>query len=486
MNLSKNGRLISSLRKAKGMTQKQVADMLGVLPKTVSKWETGHGFPDVSTVSDLAKILGVSSDTILSGNLNPNTEEVGNMKKTKFYVCPNCGAVLQGTGECSVVCCGKSLEPLMAAKADNEHEITVSQIENDYYITFEHEMTKEHYIGFIAYVTYDRVLLVRLYPEQDSAVRFSKMYGGNFYYYCNKHGFFEYRIERKKQKISEKKGSLTSLMSAFARAYHFENSKKPVFSDSVARQMFADAEYEQMKNYIKKSNENIKEYVNEQLAPTPIARARFCEDSLETAVKTGTQQYVILGCGLDTFSQRNKNDLLNIFEIDREETIDDKKRRIERAGLKFPDNVELISADLSKEKINEVLVNNGFDRNKKTLFSCLGLLYYMTFDEIEKLLSEISQIAAEGSTVVFDFADNHLFSSDIPRVKEMLKMAEESKEPMKACFSFGELEKLLEAHNFLIYEHLNDNEIQNKYFKSCDNELTAFEHINLILAVLKK
>ena len=194
MNLSKNGRLISSLRKAKGMTQKQVADMLGVLPKTVSKWETGHGFPDVSTVSDLAKILGVSSDTILSGNLNPNTEEVGNMKKTKFYVCPNCGAVLQGTGECSVVCCGKPLEPLMAAKADNEHEITVSQIENDYYITFEHEMTKEHFIQFAAYVTFDRVLVIRLYPQQDPSVTFPKMYGGKFYYYCNKHGLFEGKI----------------------------------------------------------------------------------------------------------------------------------------------------------------------------------------------------------------------------------------------------------------------------------------------------
>lgn len=88
MDLIKFGKLLCDLRKAKGLTQKQVADNLGILPKTVSKWETGHGFPDVSVVSSLADILGVSERTLLFGNLTQNIQEVGNMKKTKFYVCP--------------------------------------------------------------------------------------------------------------------------------------------------------------------------------------------------------------------------------------------------------------------------------------------------------------------------------------------------------------------------------------------------------------
>lgn len=191
MDLSKNGKLLCDLRKAKGMTQKQVADRLGVLPKTVSKWETGHGFPDVSTVSALADILGVSERTVLSGNLELNTEEAGNMKKIKFYVCPCCGSFTQGTGSSQVICCGKQLEPLKAAAADDEHAARISEIEDDYYIEFNHEMTKEHYISFAAYVRFDRVLTVKLYPEQDPAVRFPKMYGGKIYYYCNKHGLFE-------------------------------------------------------------------------------------------------------------------------------------------------------------------------------------------------------------------------------------------------------------------------------------------------------
>lgn len=195
MDLSKNGRLLYALRKSKGMTQKQVADKLNICAKTVSKWETGHGFPDVSAVSALAEILGVSSDTILSGSLIKNTEDVGNMKRTKFYVCPHCGAVMQGTGECNVVCCGKQLMSLKAAQADEEHAIKVSEVENDYFITFNHEMTKEHFISFIAYVTFDRALILKLYPEQESSARFPKMYGGRLYYYCNKHGLFKYEPE---------------------------------------------------------------------------------------------------------------------------------------------------------------------------------------------------------------------------------------------------------------------------------------------------
>ena len=197
MDLNKNGKLLCDLRKSKGMTQKQVAEKLGIMPKTVSKWETGHGFPDVSTVSLLAEILGVSEKTILSGEMSQNMEESGNMKRTKFYVCPHCGSFMQATGSSRVVCCGKQIEPLMAVSVDNEHTLKVSEIEDDFYIEFNHEMTKEHYISFVSYVRFDRVLTVKLYPEQNAEVRFPRMYGGKIYFYCSKHGLFEYKKEKK-------------------------------------------------------------------------------------------------------------------------------------------------------------------------------------------------------------------------------------------------------------------------------------------------
>ena len=196
MDLNKNGKLLCDLRKIKGMTQKQVADRLGIVPKTVSKWETGRGFPDVSTVSLLAEILGVSEKTILSGEISQNLEETGNMKRTKFYVCTHCDSIMHGIGNSQIVCCGKQIEPLKSLRADDEHMVNVSKIEDDYFIEFNHEMAKEHYISFVSYVMCDRVLTIKLYPEQNAEVRFPKMYGGKFYFYCNNHGLFEYQIKK--------------------------------------------------------------------------------------------------------------------------------------------------------------------------------------------------------------------------------------------------------------------------------------------------
>lgn len=192
MNLSKNGSLIRSLRKASGMTQKQLAEKIGVVPKTVSKWETGHGFPDVGTVLSLAAALGVKEKTLLSGTLLQNAAEGGNVKKTKFCVCPQCGAISVNMGNVLCECCGKSLKPLKAASRA-PHKISISEIENDFYAEIDCEMTKEHYIDFAAYIATDRVLLMRLYPESDCAVRFPKMYGGRLVCHCNVCGLFEYR-----------------------------------------------------------------------------------------------------------------------------------------------------------------------------------------------------------------------------------------------------------------------------------------------------
>lgn len=192
MDLIKNGRLIYELRKERGMTQRQLAEKLGIVPKTVSKWETGNGFPDISILSHLAEALGVSEKILLTGRLTQNAENNGNIKRTAFYVCRNCGSIIQGNGNFEINCCGKPVKALRAKEADGEHKITVSELENDFYIEIKHEMTKEHYISFVAYVALDRVLTVKLYSEQDCTVRFPKMYGGAFYYYCNKHGLFKY------------------------------------------------------------------------------------------------------------------------------------------------------------------------------------------------------------------------------------------------------------------------------------------------------
>lgn len=191
MDCSKAGNLILSLRKEKGMTQKVLADAMNISDRTISKWERGIGFPDVSLLHELSNILGVNIEKILMGELVPNEVDGGNMKKIKFYVCPTCGNALSGTGEAEISCCGRKLNPLIAQQEDLSHEITVSEVEDDLYVTLQHEMTKAHFISFLACVSYDRVLFIKLYPEQTAEVRFPRMHGGDLYIYCSQHGLMK-------------------------------------------------------------------------------------------------------------------------------------------------------------------------------------------------------------------------------------------------------------------------------------------------------
>ena len=185
---------IKTLREQKGMTQAELAEMIGVTDKAVSKWETAKGLPDISLLEPLAAALGASLPELINGSRIINQNRCGNMLRTKFYVCPVCGNVIHSTGETVACCCGITLPALEAEEADEEHALTVENVEDEYFVSVRHEMTKEHYISFIAWVTGDRLQLVRLYPEGNAETRLQRRGRGELYYYCNRHGLFKQRI----------------------------------------------------------------------------------------------------------------------------------------------------------------------------------------------------------------------------------------------------------------------------------------------------
>lgn len=186
------GMLLSKLRKERNMTQREVAERLSVSPQAVSKWERGNGFPDVSLLPALSGLFGVAVDRLLAGNLKSEETDRGNMKRIKFFVCPDCGNILTATGGGELHCCSRKLEALKPQKADEAHQVRVQEIEEDWYITFDHPMKKDHYFRFAAYVTMDRVLLVRLYPEQGGEFRIPQIRGGGkLYLCCSRDGLFE-------------------------------------------------------------------------------------------------------------------------------------------------------------------------------------------------------------------------------------------------------------------------------------------------------
>ena len=114
------------------------------------------------------------------------------MRRLRFYVCPDCGNILTSASGGQLSCCGRRLEPLEAVPADAEHAVTVQEVETDWYVTFRHPMEKGHFIRFAACVAPDRLLLVRLYPEQGSEFRILQLRGGaKLYLCCSRHGLFQ-------------------------------------------------------------------------------------------------------------------------------------------------------------------------------------------------------------------------------------------------------------------------------------------------------
>ena len=195
MDCIKVGKLIYSLRSEKSMTQKQLADMMNISDRTISKWERGIGCPDVSLLNELSKILGVNIDKILTGDLNAKEMDGGSMKKVKFYICVICGNTMFSINEADISCCGRTLTALNVTAETETHSMTIEEIENDYFIRISHEMTKTHYISFVAFVGYDRVHFVKLYPEQNAELRIPQMSGDKLFAYCNEHGLWEKRIK---------------------------------------------------------------------------------------------------------------------------------------------------------------------------------------------------------------------------------------------------------------------------------------------------
>ena len=298
------------------------------------------------------------------------------------------------------------------------------------------------------------------------------------------------------------KASITALMSSFGRAFHAENEKHPIFSDILAKDLMTEEEYCAVQGYIlggakffepeidpakQNPKEILKKIINAHIAPSPLCRAAYTEQALKTAVLSGTKQYVILGAGLDTFAFREPKFLskYKVFEVDHPLTQADKKERIARAGWSIPENLTFVPVNFAKDNLTENLISDGFDSLKKSFFSWLGVTYYLSAEAIDKTLTELSLLCADGSTIVFDYPDEHFFTAPERRIQNTVMMAKAGGEPMQSAFSYGEIEKILEKHGFLIYELMTPEDIQRDIIDTAGADIKAFEHVNYCLAVRK-
>ena len=194
MNQYVTGAVIKELREKSKMTQLQLAERLGVSDKTISKWETGKGYPDITLLEPIADAFSVSVTELISGNTVYNSNVSANMQRSKFYICPVCRNVIHSMGEAVIHCHGILLTPAEAEETEESHKIILERIEDEYYVRIDHDMTKNHYISFIAAQSSDRIQMVKLYPEGNAEARFQIRGVKRILFYCNRDGLFQLTI----------------------------------------------------------------------------------------------------------------------------------------------------------------------------------------------------------------------------------------------------------------------------------------------------
>lgn len=286
------------------------------------------------------------------------------------------------------------------------------------------------------------------------------------------------------------KPSLTSLLSAYARAYHAQ-MELGGFRDEFARALLTDEEWGALRGYLLSgrdfllsgeaalTDENaLHRMVCTQFLPVTLARSAYCEETLQCALRTGTAQAVLLGAGLETTALRHPG--MTVYEVDRPASQTDKRERLRRAGLRSP--AVYIPADLTLDDLPTRLKEAGFDPLRKTVFTLLGVSYYLPLNALDALLADISSIAVPGTAFLLDYTEDAFLTADAPRVRRMIVMADAAGEPILTTFSEGSLAALLERHGFALYEHVSW-EALGKRFLTDTPDVSAFEHISCALAV---
>jgi methyltransferase (TIGR00027 family) len=304
--------------------------------------------------------------------------------------------------------------------------------------------------------------------------------------------------------MTENQAGLTALITAYARGYHATHDDTKVFDDFLADAYYTPQEHAWFDQVLA---ENLKVYdpaaaaeipnqagalawvMQEMYGPITLSRSRFCEDCLEQAARGGLEQYVILGAGLDTYAFRCPDRLktLRVFELDHPITQALKRERVAAAGWEWPEQLTLAPIDFTNQSLAEVLLGAGYDPDRPGFFSWLGVTYYLSREVVAKTLEQVREIAAPGSSLVFDYLDEEAFRPEAAgvRINRMLETARQVGEPMKSAFNPARLSEELTATGWQVVENLAPEEIQARYFAGRKDRLRAFEHIHFTRVVRK-
>lgn len=297
--------------------------------------------------------------------------------------------------------------------------------------------------------------------------------------------------------------STTAVMVAARRAYHSSLPGPKIFDDTLARALLSDAECEEYERIcastLQRLNPSLaascsdpaalvhcEERVGAGAAPV-LARALYVEEALLDAVHRGFRQYVIIGAGLDTFSfrRRDLSGRLQVFEVDHPATQASKRARLANAGLVAPEHLHFAAVDLEHETVSAALGGTKYDPTARSFFAWPGVCMYLTREAVFDTLRSLSEVAARGSELVFDYFEPGALGAEAPeRVRLLLQRIREFGEPLRSGLDPTSLRRELVPLGLDLVEDLGPAEVQARFLHR-GNGFSATEYWHLARASVR-
>jgi len=296
-------------------------------------------------------------------------------------------------------------------------------------------------------------------------------------------------------------GSRTAFATAFIRAFHSANEPEKVFDDGVARQLLTGEEYALFEELYRRRGtkasggepappgsrrEIVSRVMRAGAAAGILCRARFAEESLESAVADGVRQYVILGAGLDTFAWRRADlvDGLRVIEAGHSATQAVKRQRLASAGLRLPSSVAFAPVDFAREELPRALLRAGLDPGRPAFFCWLGVTYYLRRETLLATLGGLGTVAAAGSRLAFDYLDAEAFEPGKaePRIRELQEKVRLLGEPMQGGLDPAALARDLPETGWRLRHDLAAGAIEARYLRCRPDGFRIGAYLHLALA----
>lgn len=262
--------------------------------------------------------------------------------------------------------------------------------------------------------------------------------------------------------MREGKPSETALRVARQRAAHQIYDEPTVLDDPLALAILGSEEAEA----IRSDPEHYLAPASYGLRSAVVARSRYAEDVLLSAIDRGVGQVVILGAGLDTFAYRH--DLpagTTIVEVDHPATQVWKREQLESAGIAVPDTLAFAAIDLASADLATALRASELDLERPMFVSWLGVSFYLQESAVRETLGSIGSLVP-GSGVVFDYlepAENYS-PAQRPGLSAFRERASSVGEPWVSFFEPGDMAELIEQAGFGRFVDEDSDALAQRYF----------------------